>query len=83
MARSLLNLFATLVVASTLYAAISGSARAVGACMDPVSAQALVTSHRIKTWHEIKAMAGISGQYTEISPARVLGVIQKNIESGK
>lgn len=40
-------------------------------CMDNRSVQALIASHRIKTWPAIKAMAGVSDQYKEVSAVRV------------
>ena len=33
--------------------------------------QALIASHQIKTWPAIKAMAGVSDQYKEVSAVRV------------
>jgi hypothetical protein len=46
-------------------------ARADGECMDNRTVQALIASHQIKTWPAIKAMAGISDQYKEVSAVRV------------
>jgi hypothetical protein len=73
MAGYLINFGVTLLLASTVLvaAAAPGSAEAAGACLDNRAVQALIASHQIKTWPAIKAMAGISDQYKEVSAVRV------------
>jgi len=51
--------------------AASAHAQAAGTCVDNRTVQALIASHQIKTWPAIKALAGISDQYKEVSAVRV------------
>ncbi|HVW93840.1 MAG TPA: hypothetical protein VHB74_14695 [Devosia sp.] len=72
MARSAINLW----LAAGLVCALSAPAVPAWAadgdsCMDNRAVQALIASHRIKTWPAIKAMAGVSDQYKEVSAVRV------------
>jgi len=62
---------------ATLFAVLSGAffdapaAHAVGDCIDNRAVQALIATRQIKTWPAIKAMAGLSDRYTEISRVQV------------
>lgn len=68
----LINLVATALIAATMAgAAAPAVAQAAGQCMDNRAVQALIAGHQIKTWPAIKAMAGISDQYKEVSAVRV------------
>jgi hypothetical protein len=68
----LINLVATALIAATMAGAAAPAAvRAAGQCMDNRAVQALIASHQIKTWPAIKALAGISEQYKEVSAVRV------------
>jgi hypothetical protein len=73
MAGYLGNCCMSLLLASTMLAAVtaSGAARAADTCLDNRAVQALIASHQIKTWPAIKALAGISDQYKEVSAVRV------------
>jgi hypothetical protein len=73
MVSSLINLVVTLLVAATAYASVGlpAAADSGGACMDNRSVQALIANHQIKTWPAIKALAGISDKYKEVSAVRV------------
>jgi hypothetical protein len=73
MANLLLHFGMTLVVAASLLvaAATPSSARTIGACMDNRAVQAAISQHVIKTWPAIKAMAGVSDGYKEVSAVRV------------
>ena len=72
MAGYLINLSMTVLIASTMLAAAAAPHAAMAAtCMDNRSVQALIASHKIKTWPAIKALAGISDQYKEVSAVRV------------
>jgi hypothetical protein len=73
MVSSVINIVLTLIVAATAYASVGlpAAADSNGTCMDSRSAQALVTSHKIKTWPAIKVLAGISDKYKEVSAVRV------------
>jgi hypothetical protein len=73
MISSVLNLLMTMLVASTMVVgtASPSAARAIGGCMDNRAVQAAIAAHQIKTWPAIKAMAGVSEQYKEVSAVRV------------
>lgn len=72
MAGQLINLCVTVALASTLLAAVAGPSPATAAsCMNNRAVQALIATHKIKTWPAIKAMAGIPEQYKEVSAVRV------------
>ena len=73
MVTTLVHLFMTMAIATTMFATATSpsAARAFGACMDNRAVQAAIASHQIKTWPAIKAMAGISGQYTEVGAVKV------------
>ena len=72
MAAYLMNVFATIVVTATMIVAFSApSARAAGACLENRLVQDMISKHEIKTWPAIKAIAGISDQYKEVSAVRV------------
>ena len=73
MASFVINLCMAMLVASTMLVTIMlpGTANAAGQCLDNRAVQALIASHAIKTWPAIKALAGISGGYSEVSPVRV------------
>ena len=73
MVSSLINLVVTLLVAATAYASVGlpAAADSGSACMDNRSVQALIANHQIKTWPAIKALAGISDKYKEVSAVRV------------
>ncbi len=62
----------SLLVASTLAVATAPvRAQADTTCLDNRAVQAMIASHQIKTWPAIKALAGISDQYKEVSAVRV------------
>jgi hypothetical protein len=74
MASSLIKLCMGLVFVAALFplapatlAAADGNAT----CLANRAVQALIASRKIKTWPAIKAMAGISDQYKEVSAVRV------------
>src|ERR1700709_628078 len=73
MASNLLNVCVALLIAMMVFsvAASAAPARNVGACMDNRAVQALIASHQIRTWPAIKALAGISEQYKEVSAVGV------------
>lgn len=73
MANSLYKLCAALLFAAALPLAPSPATAADGdgACLPNRAVQALIAGHKIKTWPAIKAMAGISEQYKEVSAVRV------------
>ena len=72
MARHLINLCLATFIASSLFALSgAGTATAADSCIDNRAVQALIAVQQIKTWPAIKAMAGISDQYTEISRVQV------------
>jgi hypothetical protein len=69
MVATLVNLFMTMVIATTMFATATApsAARTFGACMAPRDVQAAIAAKQIKRWSEIKALAGISDQYKELS----------------
>jgi hypothetical protein len=73
MARALIHVYAVLLVGALALAAAAGPlpARAADGCLTRPAAQALVTQHKIKTWPAIKALAGISDEYKEVSAVKV------------
>lgn len=72
MAGSLMNFCIAVAFTATLLAAVAmPSAASAGSCMDNRAAQALIATHKIKTWPAIKALAGIPEQYKEVSAVRV------------
>jgi hypothetical protein len=72
MASCLSTLCAILILVAALGPAVSfGAQLPANGCLDRRQAQALVTSHQIKTWPAIKSIAGISDQYKEVSAVRV------------
>ena len=73
MVTSVSNFLLTIAVVSTMLvvAATPGTALAVGRCMDNRAVQAAIAARQIKTWPAIKAMAGISEDYKEVSAVRV------------
>ena len=73
MVSALTNLFAVLVLGALALAALAGPVpvRAADGCLANRAAQALVAQHKIKTWPTIKALAGISDQYKEVSAVKV------------
>ena len=73
MVSTLINFYAAVLVAAMFYASagLPAAADSSSACMDNRSVQALIASHSIKTWPAIKALAGISDKYKEVSAVRV------------
>jgi hypothetical protein len=72
MASYLIKLWLGVLLASTAAVTVDAvPARAVDLCLDNRAAQELISTKQIKTWPAIKALAGISGQYTEISRVQV------------
>jgi len=72
MATSVTNLCLTAVLAAMVGAAALPAWAADGdVCLDNRDVQALIAGHKIRTWPAVKAMAGISGQYKEVSAVRV------------
>ncbi|MGN6103478.1 MAG: hypothetical protein ACTHOR_20255 [Devosia sp.] len=59
-----------IIIAAMAAAPLQGAA-AAGTCIDNRAVQALIAQHRIKTWPAIKALAGISDEYKEVSAVRV------------
>ena len=72
MIGSVIHLCMTVLVVATMLASagVSSPTRAA-ACMDNRAVQALIAAHQIKTWPAIKALAGISDKYKEVSAVRV------------
>jgi hypothetical protein len=73
MASALTNLYTALVLGTLALAAGADPlpARAADGCLANRAAQALVAQHKIKTWPTIKALAGVSDQYKEVSAVKV------------
>jgi len=72
MASHLINLCLATIIASTVLALGSaGTVRAADGCIDNREVQALIAARQIKTWPAIKALAGISDAFTEISRVQV------------
>jgi hypothetical protein len=72
MATSVIKLcLAALLTAAVGAAALPAWAADADACLDNRDVQALIAGHKIKTWPAVKAMAGISEQYKEVSAVRV------------
>jgi hypothetical protein len=73
MVSALTNIHAALLLGAVALAAVAGppSARAADGCLANRAAQALVAQHKIKTWPTIKALAGVSDQYKEVSAVKV------------
>ena len=71
MLSSLANLCATLIAATVFAALAPHAALAAGPCLDNPEVQAAMSADQIKSWPTIRAMAGISDQYKDLSAARV------------
>ena len=73
MVSALVNLYVAVVLGTLAYVAVGAStpARAADACLANPAVQALISEHKIKTWPAIKALAGISDQYKEVSAVKV------------
>jgi hypothetical protein len=73
MLRALTHVYAVLLVGALVLAVAAGPlpARAADGCLANRAAQALIAQHKIKTWPTIKALAGISDEYKEVSAVKV------------
>jgi hypothetical protein len=73
MVSALINLYVAVVLGTLAYVAVGNPtpARAADACLANPAVQALIAEHKIKTWPAIKALAGISDQYKEVSAVKV------------
>ncbi|HTJ58204.1 MAG TPA: hypothetical protein VL418_11635 [Devosiaceae bacterium] len=72
MSGYLINFCMAVVLASSLLGAVAAPSAAYAAgCINNRAVQALIATHKIKTWPAIKALAGISDQYKEVSAVRV------------
>ena len=73
MAGSLIKLCITILVASTVAAAADSpyGVEAAAGCLSRPAVQALIASRQIKTWPEIKQMAGVSDEYKEVGSVKV------------